>query len=272
MATDHDATTDGLDFGDLDWHGSATPGRTVCITVLPRETVPFSANRRFIVKWGAASFGFLLVASALAAEDKDEVGWSLNDGVGPLWGIITNDAPLAENTLSRIVVRHNGSSSVGVAGGDIWINGSQAGTEQWFTGAITTDYNDVPQGVEIGFETDESADGMIGEYSEAALWKEEVPNHIAEALSNGMSPMFWPQNLLMYAPLWNAGFDNDVIGQVNPTINGSVGTASHPGIWYPRQTRIVHSPSAPAILLPPIDFGHRSANQPVRRAIEVVAY
>ncbi len=271
MAIDCDADTDGLGYGDLAWHGSQTPGRSFAITITPRETMPAGGNRRIMGKWSDGN-AFLIQCTRIGGEVFDEIGFTLHDGVSNIWGILTDDAPLTENNVFHIVCRHDGSSGVGVAAGNIWINGVERSIEQWFIGAITTDYEDAAAPVEIGEETSSVAVGMIAEYAEAALWLESIPDAAAQSISAGASPMFWPQGLLMYAPLWNAAFDDDIIGRVDPTQNGSVGSAPHPGIWYPRQNHIVHAPpSGPP--LTPVHFGESNlGNMPIRRAREMVAY
>lgn len=234
MAVEVNSSTDGIGFGDLDVHGPRTPGRTFAFTIHVQEA---PANYRLFTKWaaGASNWSFLIQVTG-----TDEIGFTLGDAAtpSPLWGIRTTSAPIVNGNLLRVVCRHDGTTGVGTAAGDIWINGVEQADENWFGGSISSDYQDTPTTVDVGYDTGSAAQGLNGYYSEAAIWKQIVPDWVAVAYGKGMSPDFWPYDLFFYAPLWNLNHLVDHRGGAIGSESGTPGSIAHPSVYYPGRTQL----------------------------------
>jgi hypothetical protein len=75
---------------------------------------------------------------------------------------------------------------------------------------------------------------MLGEYAELAVWDAEIPAWVAEAYAeHGMSPKFWPHNLIFYAPLWRLANLVDHVNGSTPTEIGTPLGEQHPTVYYP---------------------------------------
>jgi hypothetical protein len=226
---------DRVDFGDIAAIAGAT-AITVAVTLKP-SAINAATNNRVIHQWASSTFGAFLIQVV----DTDELGFTVRNG-SSLYGPKTTALNLTAGNTYRIVARIGGLG--GTKTQSIWVNGSAATTTAWFSGSPTSIQNSTSS-VQIGHETAETADGVDGDYSEAAIWLESVPDWVAEAYGQGYTALVYQKNQLLYAPLENTSRTNDIVGGLTGTLTGGA-TADHPRIIYPAWPEIILSAAAAA--------------------------
>jgi hypothetical protein len=226
---------DRVDFGDIAAIAGAT-AITVAVTLKP-SAINAATNNRVIHQWASSTFGAFLIQVV----DTDELGFTVRNG-SSLYGPKTTALNLTAGNTYRIVARIGGLG--GTKTQSIWVNGSAATTTAWFSGSPASIQNSTSS-VQIGHETAETADGVDGDYSEAAIWLESVPDWVAEAYGQGYTALVYQKNQLLYAPLENTSRTNDIVGGLTGTLTGGA-TADHPRIIYPAWPEIILSAAAAA--------------------------
>jgi hypothetical protein len=226
---------DRVDFGDIAAITGAT-AITVAVTLKP-SAINAATNNRVIHQWASSTFGAFLIQVV----DTDELGFTVRNG-SSLYGPKTTALNLTAGNTYRIVARIGGLG--GTKTQSIWVNGSAATTTAWFSGSPTSIQNSTSS-VQIGHETAETSDGVDGDYSEAAIWLESVPDWVAEAYGQGYTALVYQKNQLLYAPLENTSRTNDIVGGLTGTLTGGA-TADHPRIIYPAWPEIILSAAAAA--------------------------
>jgi hypothetical protein len=226
---------DRVDFGDIAAIAGAT-AITVAVTLKP-SAINAATNNRVIHQWASSTFGAFLIQVV----DTDELGFTVRNG-SSLYGPKTTALNLTAGNTYRIVARIGGLG--GTKTQSIWVNGSAATTTAWFSGSPTSIQNSTSS-VQIGHETAETSDGVDGDYSEAAIWLESVPDWVAEAYGQGYTALVYQKNQLLYAPLENTSRTNDIVGGLTGTLTGGA-TADHPRIIYPAWPEIILSAAAAA--------------------------
>jgi hypothetical protein len=226
---------DRVDFGDIAAIAGAT-AITVAVTLKP-SAINAATNNRVIHQWASSTFGAFLIQVV----DTDELGFTVRNG-SSLYGPKTTALNLTAGNTYRIVARIGGLG--GTKTQSIWVNGSAATTTAWFSGSPTSIQNSTSS-VQIGHETAETSDGVDGDYSEAAIWLESVPDWVAEAYGQGYTALVYQKNQILYAPLENTSRTNDIVGGLTGTLTGGA-TADHPRIIYPAWPEIILSAAAAA--------------------------
>jgi hypothetical protein len=226
---------DRVDFGDIAAIAGAT-AITVAVTLKP-SAINAATNNRVIHQWASSTFGAFLIQVV----DTDEIGFTVRNG-SLLYGPKTTALNLTAGNTYRIVARIGGLG--GTKTQSIWVNGSAATTTAWFSGSPASIQNSTSS-VQIGHETAETSDGVDGDYSEAAIWLESVPDWVAEAYGQGYTALVYQKNQLLYAPLENTSRTNDIVGGLTGTLTGGA-TADHPRIIYPAWPEIILSAAAAA--------------------------
>jgi hypothetical protein len=226
---------DRVDFGDIAAIAGAT-AITVAVTLKP-SAINAATNNRVIHQWASSTFGAFLIQVV----DTDELGFTVRNG-SSLYGPKTTALNLTAGNTYRIVARIGGLG--GTKTQSIWVNGSAATTTAWFSGSPASIQNSTSS-VQIGHETAETSDGVDGDYSEAAIWLESVPDWVAEAYGQGYTALVYQKNQLLYAPLENTSRTNDIVGGLTGTLTGGA-TADHPRIIYPAWPEIILSAAAAA--------------------------
>jgi hypothetical protein len=226
---------DRVDFGDIAAIAGAT-AITVAVTLKP-SAINAATNNRVIHQWASSTFGAFLIQVV----DTDELGFTVRNG-SSLYGPKTTALNLTAGNTYRIVARIGGLG--GTKTQSIWVNGSAATTTAWFSGSPASIQNSTSS-VQIGHETAETSDGVDGDYSEAAIWLESVPDWVAEAYGQGYTALVYQKNQLLYAPLENTSRINDIVGGLTGTLTGGA-TADHPRIIYPAWPEIILSAAAAA--------------------------
>jgi hypothetical protein len=226
---------DRVDFGDIAAIAGAT-AITVAVTLKP-SAINAATNNRVIHQWASSTFGAFLIQVV----DTDEIGFTVRNG-SSLYGPKTTALNLTAGNTYRIVARIGGLG--GTKTQSIWVNGSAATTTAWFSSSPTSIQNSTSS-VQVGHETAETSDGVDGDYSEAAIWLESVPDWVAEAYGQGYTALVYQKNQLLYAPLENTSRTNDIVGGLTGTLTGGA-TADHPRIIYPAWPEIILSAAAAA--------------------------
>jgi hypothetical protein len=210
-----------LDFGTV--YSANQTGLTVALTITPSS----AANGRIATKWGGD--GTFEQSFNLQCFDSGRVLWGIKASSGVSNHQQTSTGTVAIGTLLRIVGRFTASTTP-----QLWINGSQASTTTYFSDGTPANASGGTQGeVALGFESDESINGMAGDYAEFAIWLEAVPDWMAIAYGKGLSPRGYRQNGALYCPLSNTS------QLVNEWASGSDGTntsgtnAAHPSMYFP---------------------------------------
>jgi hypothetical protein len=221
---------DRVDFGDIAAIAGAT-AITVAVTLKP-SAINAATNNRVIHQWASSTFGAFLIQVV----DTDEIGFTVRNG-SLLYGPKTTALNLTAGNTYRIVARIGGLG--GTKTQSIWVNGSAATTTAWFSGSPASIQNSTSS-VQVGHETAETADGVDGDYSEAAIWLESVPDWVAEAYGQGYTALVYQKNQILYAPLENTSRINDIVGGLTGTLTGGA-TADHPRIIYPAWPEIILS-------------------------------
>jgi hypothetical protein len=226
---------DRVDFGDIAAIAGAT-AITVAVTLKP-SAINAATNNRVIHQWASSTFGAFLIQVV----DTDELGFTVRNG-SSLYGPKTTALNLTAGNTYRIVARIGGLG--GTKTQSIWVNGSAATTTAWFSGSPASIQNSTSS-VQVGHETAETSDGVDGDYSEAAIWLESVPDWVAEAYGQGYTALVYQKNQLLYAPLENTSRTNDIVGGLTGTLTGGA-TADHPRIIYPAWPEIILPAAAAA--------------------------
>jgi hypothetical protein len=209
---------------------SALAGATVltaAFSFVPSN--PLSGNNLFS-QWGVVS-GFQ--AFLFQRADTDEIAFYVQ-GPGGYRGRKTNGTnPLVVDTLIRVM-------GVWVADPtnlmEIWINGvSQSLVSAGFD-SNTTSLVDSPTAVQAGgVPTISPNDGMFGQYSEAAIWVENVPTWVKEGYGKGMSPAFYRNaNSVCYCKGPNINNMVDEWSGFVGAISNATDANNHPSMYYRR--------------------------------------
>lgn len=231
-------TSDGT--GDVQVGSAASSGMypnhsslTVALTL--KVTGTFS-SRRIATWWGNGNSeqGWLLGASA-----TDEIAFLTQDG-GAYYGRQTTDLDVVNGGLYRIVCTFLGSG-VGGMETKIWVNGVSRTVEMVVGNSSFAEFDGAELNVtQIGREQDENVAGVVGEYSEWAMWSAKVPDWVAEAYGKGMSPRFYRTNGMVYIPgLVNGTHRDEFLGQ-QVTVT-SMAAAAHPSVLYPTHPQVTRS-------------------------------
>ena len=86
--------------------------------------------------------------------------------------------------------------------------------------------------VQVGFETDESINGLAADYAELAVWLEAVPDWVILGYGKGMSPRYYRSNGALYCPLVHTGYLVNEWAATGGT-NSSGTNGVHPAMYYP---------------------------------------
>lgn len=223
---------------------------SVAITLTPDN--PIAGNQSVFQKWGPNSAWqqlFILCKNGTANLQFvlfQNGGW---------YGYRTDTSPLVGGTLIRVVCRVFDLSGAG-KGMDIWVNGVKHALVDVSTygGNVVMTNNFTDNQTTIGYDVVDALAGIYGQYAEAAIWAEKVPDWFAAAYGQGVSPAFYQQNGRLYAPLVNGLSGPDVWGSKVGTVTaGAVST--HPSIAYPRGR---HGLTTSAVLDEAIKGGDRA--------------
>lgn len=119
--------------------------------------------------------------------------------------------------------------STGDTGFQIWINGIKVPTVTWFGVSWTERFiNDASSDLSACLDFSNVL-GQDGVYSEFAVWDREVPDQAAIDYGNEISPLDYPDGLLLYTSAATAPFVDDVGGHILTLTGGTV----IPGTPYP---------------------------------------
>lgn len=166
------------------------------------------------------------------------------------YGETTDDSPFSINALHRIVCRWESPKDM-----DIWVNGVMSTTTNSFNGSPAK-ILDAISVVFLGYEAEESAGNVNGDYSEFAIWDHKIPDWMAEAYGVGITPNAYRNGGILYTKAVNTSHLIDE-WDANPVTNTNGTTAEHPSMFYqPTQSAI--SQSAAPVSFQAVTFGARS--------------
>jgi len=231
------AGNDRLDFGDIASVDSLTE-ISVAFSIKPASGG--LVGNRLISKWGSTSAKEQIISQLV---NTDEIGFFVTKGgTGTANGVgrqtnATN--PLVAGTLIRVVFRWKASpKSI-----DIWVNGVNQSVITWIANATPVDLGTGSTNLQVGHETDETSDGVDGDYSEIAIWDHKIPDNVAIAYGKGFSPLIYPKGGLVYCRALNSSHLVDEWGGNTVTPTGAA-DAPHPAVYYPRRPSIITAPAA----------------------------
>ncbi len=224
------STNSSLDYGDL----AAIAGlAALSVAIRFKATAATASNRFFIAQWQAAGNR----AFRLRTIATDEIHFSVQDGAGLNFGKETTGVNLASGSEFGIVATWvagtPGTIHIVVDGVDEAVANSGTDDPLTLRDAIAT--------VNVGRS---AADGPDGDYSEAAIWSRELPVEVAKVISNGVSPLFYGKDMILYDRMVNTSSARDIVGGIIPSIAAGI-NAAHPSILMP-SAPIVGIPTAAA--------------------------
>lgn len=206
------ANLDSLDFGILQMASDVT-AYSFAFTLVLKEDID---SKRLIGNWGG-----------VAPEDEwsfsvggqgSNIGWL---GLVPGFsGRLTTVQPGVNGDTLRFLFKTS-RGSAGSNGYEIWVNGVKVSTINWF-GDWTTGFLSVANAV-LSLCTDSGdVGGVWGIYSEMAFWEVEVPDQAAIDYSNQLSPLFYPDGLILYVSAATLPFTDEVGSHVVTAVGGTV--------------------------------------------------
>ena len=222
------ASTARLDFGNPAILNTLPSAISIAFTITPTGST--ANGNRFLSKWSADS---ITAGQAFLwyQVDTDEIAFLLHSNLPAFYfSKKTTAVNMAGGTTYRIVGTFQGGSPPVLA---IWVNG----VSQTLTSIDASNVNvlqDTTTNVQVARETVEGVNGVDGVYSEVAIWLEVVPDWVARGYGQGMSPRFYRNNGILYAPCWNtasASLLDQWGGNVGTNSGGT--TATHPAVIYP---------------------------------------
>jgi hypothetical protein len=210
-----------VSFGDVTMGGETAV--TVAVTVLVAGAF-VGAGDRFVSKWGNSSGEQSFV---LYRPGNNNINFLVSNAAN-VYGCGTTDTPLSGTPL---LVRIVATITLDPKTCRIWVNGAERTTANVFNDSPVTVQN-TASSLEVGRETDESVDGVDGDYSELAVWVSAVPDWVAIAYGKGMSPRFYRTTMAICSPLLNtttAGLLDTCAGTAGTNTSGT--DAAHPTVY-----------------------------------------
>lgn len=226
------AGNDRLDYGDVAALGGLN-SLTVAVIVTPSA---IADQDRVITQWGGSDTNRSFIVRII---DTDEIGFIVNDAGADRFGRKTNDLNMTTGTTYRFVFKWTNSGGNQI---EIWSGTSRSIVNDVSTGTMNALANS-SLSVQVGHETDESEDGLDGDYSEIAMWDLFLDDWICHSITaDGRSPANFPDGGILYARCTRPGDTYDQWGGNTVTETGPA-AAVHPRITYPAPPRIYFNPS-----------------------------
>lgn len=219
------STNSALDYGDIAAIGGASE-LSVAITVLLTNA---TSNEPLVTQWD--TFPDSAEAFALADFAGRGLQFYITDGTLTFSKRTTEAELIQQGPLNRIVVTWKagtpGTMRIVLDGIDLALTA--------ITSQNPLTIQDVNEPVLVGRSrtvTSNILDGPDGDYSELAIWIRELPLEAAKAISNGVSPLFYGKDLILYDRMADTNSARDIIGGITPSITAGI-DADHPSILMP---------------------------------------
>ena len=211
---------DRIDFGDMSAIAGLT-GMSIAITIKPSTVTA----ERIVTQWGGSGSEQAFLAQC--ENSSGTVGFVVRGGAAVHNGRKTGNV-LSNGATSRLLWSWDTPGDH-----NIFHNGTDESLSTFIADDNVTSLTDSPNAVQVGHETDETADGIDGDYSEFAIWDHKVPDWVGLAYSSGgFSPLFYPEGLILYSRLTNTSDTDDIIGGLAGALTGGA-NAAHPSMIYP---------------------------------------
>ena len=223
------------DFGDI-----AAVGGLMAISMaftFKAASTPTASDRRIFHQWDGVTANLAFLA---LNRSTDEFGLILSDGSANLYGERTSSVNIVGGTTYRVLIK----TTIASQNMTIWVNGVSVATTVEFS-ALTGAISSSAAQVRVGRDPVEPANALDGDYSEVALWGEEVPDWVGEAYGVGYRPSIYRNNGILYSPHYNTGSLVDLWGGVIGSNTGGV-SAAHSAIIR-RAPKFYLVPSAGAV-------------------------
>lgn len=240
-----DGGSDHVGYGDI-----ATDGLTaITVAVTVRLTDAAVTGRAVATK---ANNSFPDIAYTLQIRDTDELGFAVvgSGGSPASLAMQTTGLNLASGSLYRIMAWWDAA----LDDIEIWVNGVLEADAVWLgtPGPTAMRVTNAPARVGSAF----GASLALGvECSELAIWNHVVPQRVREAYGKGMSPRFYRNGGILYAPVVNTDQLRDQWGGVLGVNTGGT-NAPHPRVYYPAPSPLTMGHAPPPHISPPhIDDG-----------------
>jgi hypothetical protein len=248
--------TDGrVDYGDI----AALAGKTelsIALTILPDNNP--GVSKRLVSQWGNTAASEQCFLMSMPSTGARRPGLVVYAG-GNYFGRFCDNNVLTAGVLSRLLFTWKAGAPDVI---HLWVDGVDQPISEWIGSDNVAGLLNSTRNVQVGHETDESADGADGDYAEFAIWGEVVPDWFAEAYTtHGLSPRFWQSNGILYAPLVNASSLLDEWGGVVGSATAAL-DAAHPSVYYPGVSPVWQPPPPP--YAPAVTFGSHPSEDPVR--------
>lgn len=220
------------------WGGTWGLGGLTVLSVA--VTVKFTAtpvtNQRLFSVWNAtqSQSTFILENGTNSAA---ELLFAVTNGSLTLQKETTGVSSV-NGSLVRIVFRFTATGTMSA-----YVNGVSKSLTNVVTNSIASLPASPSAALEIGADAGANA-GAKAEYSDAAVWKESIPDWMAIAYGQGFSPLFYRPNLAFYCPLLTINKLNDlVVGTAGTNTSGT--DVGHPAMYYPDAPQVgMHISSA----------------------------
>lgn len=196
------------------------PTRTVLTVAFTFKPAAITPNR-LVSEWGGVTSEQAWMIGCAAAG----IGLTVRGGGAYFVKDSSGFTPVAGTTY-HIAARWKGSGAGGTEWA-LWINGARITLVDGWAVNPVAEFTDTSQHVELGRETDESINGVDGDYSEWAIWSAALADAVCLDLSNGRLPECYPTNGFMY---WRGATITDLADRFGANVLTQSGgsNATHP--------------------------------------------
>ncbi|MGB8275369.1 MAG: hypothetical protein WCF16_08905 [Alphaproteobacteria bacterium] len=215
-----------LEFGDI----AAIAGLTqITVALTFRLRAAAATNARFCGQWSSADGAFLMTG-----QDTDEIGFVVKNSSSILIGKKTTQANLAPGRIYRVTANWT-ATGTDIRLINIWINGHEEPTTDWFANFSTVGIRNVTQVVYTGYEAASPAAGQDMEVAEFAIWDHNIPDPIKKKYGEGWSPNIYRKGGILYCKAATIGAGLRDEWAVRTITNTAGVQAPHPymqpGVW-----------------------------------------
>lgn len=234
MARDFDGTNDQIEFGNLTDIAGIT---TVSVSGWVWNDI-LTTDMNIVECSASTTYGFRLYFDDVGSVSgrTDMYNWVVTETAAAGGSSVRIETATGSATSGAWQHISTGFVAGSATGLQIWIDGAEDANSPANVSALA---NSGPTTGALSFgETNGNVADRDGKLAEYGIWNRDLTDSERVSLSKGLSPLFFPNGLIFYAPMiGNYNPEVDLRGGASGTVSGAT-AFSHPRIIYPSASQM----------------------------------